>query len=77
MQKNEQQQKQLRESWQAEGINSIRLMHQQRQQEEIKLKLKYVLSSPLVSSPLFSSPTYMSSPPTPCSSVWVVLLNVC
>ena len=47
-QKKEQQQRQLRESLQAQGINSIKHMHQQKQLEETKRKQEYVLSSPLL-----------------------------
>ena len=44
----------MRESLQAQGINSTKHMYQQKQLEEIQRKQEYVLSSPLLSSPLLS-----------------------
>lgn len=67
----EQQERQLRESLQTQGINSFKQMYQLNKLEETKRKQEYVLSY------LLSSATCMSSTPTPCSNAWVFFFSVC
>lgn len=67
----EQQERQLRESLQTQGINSFKHMHQLNKLEETKRKQEYVLSY------LLSSATCMSSTPTPCSNAWVCFFFLC